>query len=207
VCRSARERIGVDGHAYLPRPREPGKSQSVKPGKASEFAGVTLIVVGCVTHAIENRFTLTSTSRSSRSASNRPSSSSAAPFGQIADEFVEAFRAGKHPSVEEFARRYPEHADEIRDVLPALVLMEKAKTVAEGVTTLRRACLLCFMLFIAGAASTASNLGCYIKGFLDSFLVGVSGVCTLGAWWNRAWLAEPCAQGWSLSHRASPGRG
>src|SRR5262249_33265683 len=49
------------------------------------------------------------------------------PFGQIADEFVEAFRQGQRPSVEEFARRYPEHADEIREVLPALVLMEKAK--------------------------------------------------------------------------------
>ena len=41
--------------------------------------------------------------------------SSADPFGQIADEFVEAFRQGKRPSVEEFTRRYPEHADEIRD--------------------------------------------------------------------------------------------
>jgi WD40 repeat protein/serine/threonine protein kinase len=54
--------------------------------------------------------------------------SGADPFGPIADEFVEAFRQGKHPSVEEFARRYPEHADEIRDMLPALVLMEQAKT-------------------------------------------------------------------------------
>jgi formylglycine-generating enzyme required for sulfatase activity/serine/threonine protein kinase len=49
-------------------------------------------------------------------------------FGQIADEFVEAFRQGQHPSVEEFAQRYPEHADEIRDMLPALMLMEQAKT-------------------------------------------------------------------------------
>jgi serine/threonine protein kinase/WD40 repeat protein len=49
------------------------------------------------------------------------------PFGAIADEFVEAFRQGKRPSVEEFARRYPRHADAIREMLPALVLMEKAK--------------------------------------------------------------------------------
>src|SRR5262249_53510680 len=49
------------------------------------------------------------------------------PFGQIADEFVEAFRQGQRPSVEEFARRYPAHADDIREILPALVLMEKAK--------------------------------------------------------------------------------
>jgi formylglycine-generating enzyme required for sulfatase activity/serine/threonine protein kinase len=53
--------------------------------------------------------------------------SAADPFGQIADEFVEAFRRGQCPSVEEFARRYPEHAEEIRETLPALVLMEKAK--------------------------------------------------------------------------------
>ncbi|HEX4613049.1 MAG TPA: protein kinase [Urbifossiella sp.] len=53
--------------------------------------------------------------------------SAADPFGQIADEFVDAFRQGKRPSVEEFARRYPDHAAEIHELLPALVLMEKAK--------------------------------------------------------------------------------
>jgi hypothetical protein len=59
---------------------------------------------------------------------NDNDASAADPLGQIADEFVEAFRRGKRPSVEEFARRYPQHADEIRDMLPALVLMEKAKS-------------------------------------------------------------------------------
>jgi WD40 repeat protein/serine/threonine protein kinase len=54
--------------------------------------------------------------------------SCADPLGQIADEFVEAFRQGKRPSVEEFVRRYPAHADELREMLPALVLMEKAKS-------------------------------------------------------------------------------
>jgi WD40 repeat protein/serine/threonine protein kinase len=49
------------------------------------------------------------------------------PFGQIADEFLEAFRQGQRPSVEEFARRYPAHADAIREMLPALMLVEKAK--------------------------------------------------------------------------------
>jgi serine/threonine protein kinase/formylglycine-generating enzyme required for sulfatase activity len=53
--------------------------------------------------------------------------STADPFGPIADEFIEAFRQGRRPSVEEFARRYPEQADAIREMLPALVLMEKAK--------------------------------------------------------------------------------
>jgi WD40 repeat protein/serine/threonine protein kinase len=54
--------------------------------------------------------------------------SAADPLGQIADEFVEAFRQGRRPSVEEFARRYPQHASEIREMLPALVLMEQAKS-------------------------------------------------------------------------------
>jgi hypothetical protein len=54
--------------------------------------------------------------------------SSADPLGPIADEFVEAFRQGKRPSVEEFARRYPAHADDLRDILPALGVMEQAKT-------------------------------------------------------------------------------
>jgi hypothetical protein len=54
--------------------------------------------------------------------------SSVGPFAQIADEFVEAYRQGKRPSVEDLARRYPEHADDIRQLLPALVMMEKAKS-------------------------------------------------------------------------------
>src|SRR2546423_1653639 len=58
--------------------------------------------------------------------------SGADPFGQIADEFVEAFRQGKQPSVEELAQRYPEHADEIREMLPALVLMEKVRPAEDG---------------------------------------------------------------------------
>ena len=54
--------------------------------------------------------------------------SDADPIGQIADEFVEAIRQGQRPSIEDFARRYPAHADEIREMLPALALMEQAKS-------------------------------------------------------------------------------
>jgi hypothetical protein len=52
--------------------------------------------------------------------------SAAGPFRPIADEFVEALRQGQSPSAREFARRYPAHADEIREMPPALMLMEKA---------------------------------------------------------------------------------
>lgn len=56
---------------------------------------------------------------------NNPSA--ADMFGQIADEFVSELRQGRHPTVEEFVRRHPNHADEIREFLPALVMIEKAK--------------------------------------------------------------------------------
>jgi hypothetical protein len=54
--------------------------------------------------------------------------SAADPLGQIADEFVAAFRQGKRRSIEKFARRYPAHADELREMLPGLMLMEQAKS-------------------------------------------------------------------------------
>lgn len=56
------------------------------------------------------------------------------PFGHIADEFVEAFRQGKRPSIEAFAQRFPQYANEIREMLPALMLMEKAKSADDALS-------------------------------------------------------------------------
>jgi WD40 repeat protein len=80
--------------------------------------------------------------------------SSADPFGAIADEFVAAFRQGKRPSVEEFVRRYPAHAAEIRTMLPTLVLMEQAKPADDTSSAQRR---------VKAVAATAplSQLGDY----------------------------------------------
>src|SRR5262245_8216359 len=55
------------------------------------------------------------------------------PFGRIADEFVAEFRLGRRPSVDDYARRYPEFADDIKDILPTLVLMERAKSVGGSI--------------------------------------------------------------------------
>ena len=55
--------------------------------------------------------------------------SQAEPIAVIAEEFAEELRAGKSPTVEEFASRYPEHADDIRDLLPTLVVMEQAREI------------------------------------------------------------------------------
>jgi serine/threonine protein kinase/WD40 repeat protein len=43
----------------------------------------------------------------------------------LADEFAGRLRRGEHPALSEYTRRYPELADQIRDLFPALVLMEQ----------------------------------------------------------------------------------
>jgi len=43
---------------------------------------------------------------------------------QLAEEFLERCRRGERPSVEDYARRYPEHAEIIRDTFAALAMME-----------------------------------------------------------------------------------
>lgn len=44
---------------------------------------------------------------------------------QLADSFVARFRKGERPSIDEFALCYPEMADELRELLSALVLLEQ----------------------------------------------------------------------------------
>src|SRR5262249_28368426 len=44
---------------------------------------------------------------------------------QLAEDFVERYRRGERPPLSEYTERYPEHADQIRDLFPALVMMEQ----------------------------------------------------------------------------------
>jgi WD40 repeat protein/serine/threonine protein kinase/tetratricopeptide (TPR) repeat protein len=55
------------------------------------------------------------------------------PIEMLADSFLARFRQGERPSVEEYATKYPELADQIRELLPALVMLEQEKSVAGGV--------------------------------------------------------------------------
>jgi serine/threonine protein kinase/WD40 repeat protein/Tfp pilus assembly protein PilF len=48
------------------------------------------------------------------------------PVEQLAEEFLQRFRRGERPALTEYTRRCPEMADEIRDLFPALVLLEQA---------------------------------------------------------------------------------
>src|SRR5262249_26384005 len=56
------------------------------------------------------------------------------PLEQLAEEFAERYRRGERPSLTEYAKRYPDLAGEIRELFPALVLMEQFGLVAEPPT-------------------------------------------------------------------------
>jgi WD40 repeat protein len=48
-------------------------------------------------------------------------------LNQLADEFVARYRQGERPALTEYVANYPELADDIRDLFPALVGMEQVK--------------------------------------------------------------------------------
>jgi predicted Ser/Thr protein kinase/tetratricopeptide (TPR) repeat protein len=47
------------------------------------------------------------------------------PFECVAEEFVERCRRGESPSVAEYEERFPEHAERIRSLLPAVAVIER----------------------------------------------------------------------------------
>ena len=49
------------------------------------------------------------------------------PVGRLAEEWRERLRKGEQPDLAEYTDKYPEHADEIRDLFPAIAMMEELK--------------------------------------------------------------------------------
>jgi serine/threonine protein kinase/WD40 repeat protein/tetratricopeptide (TPR) repeat protein len=49
------------------------------------------------------------------------------PVEQLAEEFADRYRRGERPSLTEYTDRYPQWAEEIRELFPALALMEQFK--------------------------------------------------------------------------------
>jgi serine/threonine protein kinase/WD40 repeat protein len=49
------------------------------------------------------------------------------PVDQLAEEFAERYRRGERPSLAEYVEKYPKYADAIRELFPALVVMEQLK--------------------------------------------------------------------------------
>src|SRR5262249_24781873 len=56
------------------------------------------------------------------------------PIEMLADSFLARFRRGERPSVEDYAAQHPALADEIRELLPALVMLEQDKPAAGPAT-------------------------------------------------------------------------
>jgi len=56
------------------------------------------------------------------------------PIEMLADCFLARFRRGERPSIEDYAAKHAELADEIRELLPALVMLEQDKSVAGSAT-------------------------------------------------------------------------
>jgi serine/threonine protein kinase/WD40 repeat protein len=63
------------------------------------------------------------------------SSSGVHPLDALAEEFVARHRRGERPSVSEYADRYPELADDIRDLFPGLIVMEGVRPGPADCTT------------------------------------------------------------------------
>src|SRR5262249_16869899 len=52
------------------------------------------------------------------------------PVEELAEQFAARWRQGEHPSVTEYADKYPALAEQIRELFPALVAMEQLGSVA-----------------------------------------------------------------------------
>jgi serine/threonine protein kinase len=46
-------------------------------------------------------------------------------LAELADDFLRRYRAGEHPSANDYAAKHPELADRIRDLFPAVIAMEQ----------------------------------------------------------------------------------
>jgi eukaryotic-like serine/threonine-protein kinase len=58
---------------------------------------------------------------------NPSSSSDQDTVDRLAEEFAARHRRGEHPAVSEYTDRFPQHAEAIRDLFPALALIEQVK--------------------------------------------------------------------------------
>ena len=56
------------------------------------------------------------------------------PVERLAEEFLERHRRGEKPDIAEYTAKYPQWADSIIDVFPALLMMEQMRPVSENVS-------------------------------------------------------------------------
>ncbi len=53
------------------------------------------------------------------------------PVDLLAEEFADRIKAGESPQIEEYATKYPEHADLIRSVFPSIAMVQRVSSRAE----------------------------------------------------------------------------
>lgn len=53
------------------------------------------------------------------------------PIDKLAEQFAQRLRRGERPALSEYVQQYPDLADEIRELFPALVMMEQLKPTSE----------------------------------------------------------------------------
>jgi WD40 repeat protein/serine/threonine protein kinase/Flp pilus assembly protein TadD len=56
------------------------------------------------------------------------------PVEELAEEFLERFRRGERPALSEYTSRFPALAGQIRDLFPALVMLEDVRPHSQGVS-------------------------------------------------------------------------
>ena len=61
------------------------------------------------------------------------------PVERLAEEFLERHRRGEKPDLAEYTTKYPQWADAILDLFPALLMMEQMRPVSENLTASRTA--------------------------------------------------------------------
>src|SRR5262249_11150472 len=57
-------------------------------------------------------------------------SSARDPVEELAEEFAARYRRGEHPSLSEYTDKYPQLAEQIRELFPAMVVMEQVSSLA-----------------------------------------------------------------------------
>src|SRR5262249_38929677 len=60
---------------------------------------------------------------------------------QVAESFLARLRTGQRPAVSEYQRKYPELADDIAELFPALVMMEEGRKCVQQQPAAHPACL------------------------------------------------------------------
>ena len=112
-----------------PRPGEDGRQQPLHPRPEAAQGGPGRLP-RLLRRLSRTRPSIEGVSHGRRTAST----SDHGPVDRLAEEFLERHRRGERPAIAEYVERHPEWADEIRELFPALVMMERLKPAPDDLT-------------------------------------------------------------------------